>query len=190
MPILSNRPLAVPINETFILDTDNLDYHLLLGKLEKVQSKITSLDWLIQKLKETSDFNQYRKYVSIKGVLQNRFSVKVLNAVDRETVFLRLKTLFSTIPEVTVTKGELNGSYFVYLWSDNTNLFLNIQTQINEILRDINPNYTVEIDNFIVNNNPDSTNTVFGILMQERDNLIELYSNLCEQLLLTPLTYG
>jgi len=189
MPILSNRPLAIPINETFILDTDNLDYHLLLGKLEKVQSKITSLDWLIQKLKETSDFNQYRKYVSIKGVLQNRFSVKVLNAVDRETVFLRLKTLFSTIPEVTVTKGELNGSYFVYLWSDNTNLFLNIQTQINEILRDINPNYTVEIDNFIINNNPDSTNTVFGILMQERDNLIELYSNLCEQLLLTPLTY-
>jgi len=189
MPVLSNRPLAVPINETFILDTDNLEYHLLLGKLEKVQSKITSLDWLIEKLKEISDFNQYKKYVSIKGVLQNRFSVKVLNDFDRETVFLRLRTLFSTIPEVTVTKGELNGSYFVYLWSDNTNLFLNIQTQINEILRDINPNYTLEIDNFIVNGDVSSTNSIFDILTQERNNLVELYSNLCEQLLLTPLTY-
>jgi len=140
--------------------------------------------------KETSDFNQYKNYVSIKGVLQNRFSVKVLNAVDRENVFLRLKTLFSTIPEVTVTKGELNGSYFVYLWSDNTNLFLNIQTQIIEILRDINPNYTVEVDNFIVNDDVNSTNSVFDILTQERNNLVELYSNLCEQILLTPLTYG
>jgi len=190
MPILSNRPLAVPINETFILDTDNLDYHLLLGKLQVVQSKITNLDWVIDKLKETSDFNQYRKYISIKGVLQNRFSVNVLDAVDQETVFLRLKTLFSTIKEVTVTKANLNGNYFVYLWSDNKDLFLNIQTQINEILRDVNPNYTLKINNFIVNNNPDSTNTVFNILVQERNNLVELYSSLCEQLLLTPLTYG
>jgi len=190
MPILSNKPLAVPVNETFILDTDNLDYHLLLGKLERVQLKITSLDWLISKLKETSDFNQYRKYVSIRGVLQNRFSVEVLNTVDQETVFLRLKTLFSTIREVTVTKGTSNGKYYVYLWSDSRNLFLNIQTQINEILKDINPNYTIEINNFIINDNPDSTNSVFDILIQERNNLIELYSSLCEQLLLTPLTYG
>ena len=188
MPILSNRPLAVPINETFILDTDNLDYHLLLGKLEKVQSKITSLDWLIQKLKETSDFNQYRKYVSIKGVLQNMFSIEVFNVPDQETVFLRLRTLFSTIPEVTITKGVLNGNYYVYLWSDSKNLFLNIQTQINEILRDVNPNYTIEINNFIVNDNPNSANSIFSILTQERDKLVELYSSLCEQLLLTPLT--
>jgi hypothetical protein len=190
MPILSNRPLAVPINETFILNTDNLDYYLLLGKLEKVQSKITSLDWLTDKLKGISDFNQYKKYVSIKGVLQNRFSIQVLNAVDQETVFLRLRTLFSTIPEVTVTKGVLNGNYYVYLWSDSKDLFLNIQTQINEILNDINPNYVLEIDNFIVNDNPSNTNGVFDILTQERNNLVELYSNLCEQLLLTPLTYG
>jgi hypothetical protein len=190
MPILSNKPLAVPVNETFILDTDNLDYHLLLGKLEQVQAKITSLDWLIDKLKEVSDFNQYKKYVSIKGILQNRFSVKVLSAADQEVVFLRLRTLFSTFREVTVTKGTLNGNYYVYLWSESKDLFLNIQTQINEVLKDVNPNYTIEIDNFIVNNNPDSTNSVFDILTQERDNLVELYSSLCEQLLLTPLTYG
>jgi len=190
MPFLSNKPLAIPVNETFILDTDNLDYHLLLGKLEKIQSKITSLDWLIGKLREVSDFNQYKKYVSIKGVLQNRFSIEVLNAADQEVVFLRLKTLFSTIPEVTVTKSRSNGSYFVYLWSDSRDLFLNIQTQINEILNDINPNYTIEISNFINNNDLDNTNSVFDILIQERDKLVELYSSLCEQLLSTPLTYG
>jgi len=190
MPFLSNKPLAVPINETFILDTDNLDYHLLLGRLEKVQYKITSLNWLIGKLKEVSDFNQYKKYVSIKGILQNRFSIQVLNATDQETVFLRLKTLFSTIPEVTVTKARSDGSYFVYLWSDSKDLFLNIQTQINEVLSEINPSYTIEIDNFIINNDLNNTNSVFDILIQERDKLIQLYSNLCEQLLSTPLTYG
>jgi hypothetical protein len=116
------------------------------------------------------------------------FSIEVFNVPDQETVFLRLRTLFSTIPEVTVTKGVLNGNYYVYLWSDSKNLFLNIQTQINEILRDVNPNYTIEINNFIVNDNPNSANSIFSILTQERDKLVELYSSLCEQLLLTPLT--
>lgn len=187
MPILSNIPLAVPINESFILSTDNLDYHLILEKLNLISFRIASLDWAIFKLTETDDFNTYKKYVSINGIIQNRFEVKTVNKVDQIRVFDKLNQLLSVFPNVTVTSEESNGSFYVYLWSDNTDLFVNIQSTIDEIVKEINPAYFVTPSIKVINNNPSILNSVFDFIRERKLKLIEQYSNLCAQLLTTPL---
>lgn len=187
MPIVSNTPLAVPINESFILSTDNLDYHLILERLNLIAFRIASLDWVILKLTETDDFNTYKKYVSINGIIQNRFEVETIDKVDQIRVFDKLNQLLSVFPNVTVTSEESNGSFYVYLWSDNTDLFVNIQSTIDEIIKEINPAYFATPSIKVINNNSSTLNSVFDLIRQRRLNLIDQYSSLCAQLLTTPL---
>lgn len=187
MPILSNQPSATLPSPQAVEDNRNLQYVLQLNNALNIVQTIAVINATLSKLGQTSSFNQYKQFITVKNVIQPRYFIQVNSLLDANAVQNRLLPALNEYGEFTssINAEELK----VYFYAADARLFQTTSAVVQLLLPEINPSYFWLPDFYYSNNNPENRVSIITKLKLEKTEYLTQLVRVVDNLLKTPSTF-
>lgn len=187
MPILSNQPSATLPSPQAVANNRNLQYVLQLKNAYDIVQMIAIIDATLSKLSQTSSFNQYKQFITVKNVIQPRYFVQVNSLLDANAVQTRILPALNEYGDFTaaINAEELK----VYFYADDARLFQTTSAVVQLLLPEINPSYFWLPDFYYSNNNPENRVSIITKLKLEKTEYLTQLIRVIDNLLKTPSTF-